>query len=170
MLKKVLVGSFLVSMTIVPFSMATSEEAPINGTVESKCSIFTETQGVYGTPLASRLSTAPADGGVQPIIRFDVALADAFKGRISYPTSFSSSPSLPDTQAFTGDVEVSTVSDVGMADYDTDKIEFDNTHEYDLTVAGTTRFKVSSQMDYGDTKALPAGNYTALVTAECIAK
>lgn len=171
MLKKVLLGSFLVSMvSAVPFSMAASEEAPISGTVESKCSIFTETQGVYGTPLASRLSTAPADGGVQPIIRYDVALADAFKGRITYPSEFSQSPSLSDTQTFSGDVEVSTVSDVGMADYDTDKIEFGNTHEYDLTVAGTTRFKISSQMDYGVGKALPAGNYTAIVTAECIAK
>ena len=170
MLKKVLAGSFLVSMTIVPFSMATSEEAPITGTVESKCTIFTETNGVYASPIASQLTTDPSDGGVQPIIRFDVALADSFLGRISYPTSFSSSPSLPDTQDFSGNVEVETVSDVGMADYDTDKITFNNTHEYDLTVAGTTRFKVSSEMDYGDTKALPAGNYTAIVTAECIAK
>ena len=169
MLKKVLFGSFLVFVSMAG-AHAISEEAPIQGTVESKCTIFTETQGVYASPLASRLTTSPTDGGVQPIIRFDVALADSFKGRISYPTSFSSSPSLPDTKAFTGDVEVETVSDVGMADYDTDKIEFDNTHEYDLTVAGTTRFKVSSQMDYGDTKALPAGTYTAIVTAECIAK
>ena len=167
MLKRVLLSSFLLS-TVATIALA--ESAPITGIVESKCVIFTETNGVYGAPLASRLSTAPADGGVQPIIRFDVALADAFLGRISYPTSFSSAPSLPDTQTFTGDVEVHTVSDVGMADNDTDKIEFDNTHEYDLTVAGTTRFKVSSQMDYGDTKALPAGTYTAIVNAECIAK
>jgi hypothetical protein len=167
MLKRVLLGSFLLSTAA---TVALAETAPITGTVESKCVIFTETNGVYASPLASRLTTSPTDGGVQPIIRFDVALADAFLGRISYPTSFSSSPSLPDTTTFTGDVEVSTVSDVGMADYDTDKIEFDNTHEYDLTVAGTTRFKVSSQMDYGDTKALPAGTYTAIVNAECIAK
>ena len=167
MLKRVLLSSFLLS-TVATIALA--ESAPITGIVESKCVIFTETNGVYGAPLASRLSTAPADGGVQPIIRFDVALADAFLGRISYPTSFSSSPALPDTKTFTGDVEVHTVSDVGMADYDADKIEFDNTHEYDLIVAGTTRFKVSSQMDYGDTKALPAGTYTAIVNAECIAK
>jgi len=92
MLKKVLLGSFLVSIIAIG---AKAEEAPIQGTVESKCTIFTETQGVYASPIASRLTTSPTDGGVQPIIRFDVALADSFKGRISYPTSFSSAPSLP---------------------------------------------------------------------------
>lgn len=167
MLKRVLVSSFLLSTVA---TVALAESAPITGTVESKCVIFTETNGVYGTPLASRLTTAAADGGVQPIIRFDVALADAFLGRITYPDSFSSSPSAPDTKTFTGDVEVATVSDVGMANYDTDKITFDNTHEYDLTVAGSTRFKVSSQVDYGQGKAFPAGTYTAIVNAECIAK
>lgn len=167
MLKRVLLSSFLLSTVA---TVALAESAPITGTVQSKCVIFTETNGVYGTPLASRLSTAAADGGVQPIVRFDVALADSFLGRISYPDSFSSSPSTPDTLTFTGNVEVASVSDVGMADYDNDKTTFDNTHEYDLTVAGSTRFKISSQVDYGQTKPFPAGTYTALVTAECIAK
>jgi hypothetical protein len=167
MIKRILLSSVLLSTIAVS---ASAEEAQIVGNVESKCVIFTETQGVYGTPIASRLSTAAADGGVQPIIRYDVALADAFLGKITYPSSFSSSPSLPDTLTFTGDVEVFTVSDAGMADYDTDKIEYDQTHEYDLTVAGTTRFKVSSQVDYGVGKAFPGGSYTAIVTAECIAK
>ena len=165
------IGYFLAIVGAVFASQAfANENAPITGTVESKCVIFTETQGVYGTPLASRLSTTAADGGVQPIIRYDVALADAFKGKITFPSEFSSSPSLTDTLAFTGNVEVHSVSDTGMADYDTNKITFNNTHEYDLTVAGTTKFKISSQVDYGNSKAFPAGTYTTLVNAECIAK
>ena len=142
------IGYFLAIVGAVFASQAlANENAPITGTVESKCVIFTETQGVYGTPLASRLSTAVADGGVQPIIRYDVALADAFLGKITFPSEFSSSPSLTDTRTFTGNVEVHSVSDVGMA-----------------------KFKISSQVDYGNSKALPAGTYTSLVTAECIAK
>lgn len=159
-----IVGAVFASQTLA------NENAPITGTVKSKCVIFTETQGVYGTPLASRLSTTAADGGVQPIIRYDVALADAFKGRITFPSEFSSSPSLTDTVAFTGNVEVHSVSDTGMADYDTNKVTFNNTHEYDLTVAGTTKFKITSQVNYGNSKAFPAGTYTTLVNAECIAK
>ena len=165
------IGYFLAIVGAASASQAfANENAPITGTVESKCVIFTETQGVYGTPLASRLSTAAADGGVQPIIRYDVALADAFLGKITFPSEFSSSPTLTDTQAFTGNVEVHSVSDVGMADYDTNKTTFNNTHQYDLTVAGTTKFKISSQVDYGNGKAMPAGTYTTLVNAECIAK
>tara|TARA_B110000211_G_scaffold73767_1_gene85834 strand:+ start:304 stop:816 length:513 start_codon:yes stop_codon:yes gene_type:complete len=165
------IGYFLAIVGAAFASQAfANENAPITGTVESKCVIFTETQGVYGTPLASRLSTAVADGGVQPIIRYDVALADAFLGKITFPNEFSSSPTLTDTQAFTGNVEVHSVSDVGMADYDTNKTTFNNTHQYDLTVAGTTKFKISSQVDYGNGKAMPAGTYTTLVNAECIAK
>jgi hypothetical protein len=166
MLNKIILSSLLCSV----LAFAAHADAPITGTVESKCVIFTETQGVYGTPLASRLSTASADGGVQPIVRYDVALADAFLGRITTPTAFSSSPSISDSLTFTGDVEVDTVSDALMADYDTDKVEFNATHEYDLTVAGTTRFKISSQIDHGIGKAFPAGTYTAIATAECIAK
>lgn len=165
------IGYFLAIVGAIFASQAlASENAPITGTVESKCVIFTETQGVYGTPLASRLSTAATDGGVQPIIRYDVALADAFKGRITFPSEFSSSPNLTDTIAFTGNVEVHSVSDTGMADYDTNKVTFNNTHEYDLTVAGTTKFKITSQVNYGNSKAFPAGTYTTLVNAECIAK
>ena len=165
------IGYFLAIVGAAFASQAfANENAPITGTVESKCVIFTETQGVYGTPLASRLSTAAADGGVQPIIRYDVALADAFLGKITFPNEFSSSPTLTDTQAFTGNVEVHSVSDVGMADYDTNKTTFNNTHQYDLAVAGTTKFKISSQVDYGNGKAMPAGTYTTLVNAECIAK
>lgn len=152
------------------FAHASANETPISTTVSSKCSIFTSTTGVYGQPSPSRLSTAASDGGVQPIIRIDVSAADFYLANISFPTSFSNSPTLTDSVAFTGSVTLGDVSDTGMAGYDTDKITFDNTHQYDLTVAGTAYFKISSQADYGDNKSFPAGNYTAIVESECIAK
>jgi len=39
-----------------------------------------------------------------------------------------------------------------------------------MTLAGSTWFTVESEAQYGSTKALPAGNYTAMIVAECIAK
>ena len=69
-----------------------SSNTPITGTVESKCVIQTDTDGVYGNPTADNLSTYPADGGVKPVIRYDIVTANAYKALISYPTSFSSSP------------------------------------------------------------------------------
>lgn len=146
-----------------------AEEVPITGNVSAKCSIFTDVSGVYGQPTPNKLSTAVADGGVQPIIRYDVASADYYTAKITYPTSFSSSPNLSDTVTWTGDVEVSATSDVGMAGYEAAKVQYDATTEYDLTVAGTTWFKVSSAATYGYDKSYPAGEYTALVEALCIA-
>ena len=140
----------------------------IIGIVDSKCIIISETAGVYGNPNPYELTTAPASGGVQPIIRYDVLVADYYKAVIEHPVSFSSSPTLDDVVNWEGDVEVSEVSDTNMADYDTNKVEYDNAHEYDLTVAGSTWFKISSTADYGYTKSFPAGTYTAIVEAECI--
>ena len=140
----------------------------IIGSVDSKCMIVSETAGVYGNPNPYDLTTAPASGGVQPIIRYDVLVADYYKAVIEHPVSFSSSPTLDDVVNWEGDVEVSEVSDTNMADYDTNKVEYDNAHEYDLTVAGSTWFKISSTADYGYTKSFPAGTYTAIVEAECI--
>ena len=140
----------------------------IIGSVDSKCIIVSETAGVYGNPNPYELTTAPASGGVQPIIRYDVLVADYYKAVIEHPVSFSSSPTLDDVVNWEGDVEVSEVSDTNMADYDTNKVEYDNAHEYDLTVAGSTWFKISSTADYGYTKSFPAGTYTAIVEAECI--
>ena len=147
-----------------------SEDIPIVGDVESKCVIQTDTTGVYGNPTPSNLSTDTADGGVAPIVRYDVAQADYYKAVISYPESFSQSPSLSDTVTWTGSVSVDTVSDTNMSSYDTNKVEYNNTTEYDLTVAGTTWFAISSEADYGYDKAFPGGTYPALVTAECIAQ
>jgi len=148
---------------------ALAEEAPIEGTVEAKCVITTETSGVYGNPVPYKLSTAATDGGVLPIIRYDVISADYYKASISHPEEFASSPSLDDTVTWTGQTEVHEVSDTTMASYETDKIEFNNTTEFDLTVAGTTWFKVSSTAEYGYQKSFPAGSYNSVVNAECIA-
>jgi len=147
-------------------------DVPIEGTVQSRCLINTDVSGVYGNPNAYTLTTTPADGGVLPVVRYDVSLADAYKARITYPTAFSASPSLSDMVTWTGSVTVQEVSDVAMADYDTDAVEYDQTKEYDLTATGTTWFKIASSATYGGggNKAFPGGTYRALVVAECIAQ
>jgi hypothetical protein len=150
---------------------AVAENVPINGTVQSKCIIVTDTAGVYGNPNAYTLTTAPADGGVMAVTRVDVTLADAYKVQITAPDSFSSSPSLPDVATFTGDTEVKSVSDAtGMGSYETNKVEFGMTDEYDMTATGSTWFKTSSTATMGGNRAFPGGSYTALVNVQCIAK
>jgi hypothetical protein len=167
MLKKTMA---IVIATIGLATAVHAESVPITGIVESKCSIFTDTQGVYGNPTPSLLSTARSDGGILPIIRFDVASADFYKAKIAHPVSFSSSPSLPDFVEWSGTASVNRVSDPLMSGYETNKIAYDNVTEFDLTVAGSVWFQVNSSADYGFNKSFPAGTYTALVTAECIAK
>jgi hypothetical protein len=144
-------------------------QIPIYGTVDSKCTIITDTTGVYGNPNPSTLSTLPADGGVMPIVRYDVASADFYKAVITYPNQFDSSPVLGDTVSWTGDVSVSEVSDAGMSAYDTNKVEYNNVTEFELSISGSTWFKVESQAEYGYNKSFPAGDYSASVVAECIA-
>ena len=160
-------STFLASASL----MAQAENVPINGTVQSRCIIQTDTAGVYGNPNAYTLTTDPADGGVLSVVRFDVSLADAYYAVITAPSEFSSSPSLPDVPTFAGDTEVSAVSDAtGMGSYETDKVEYGMTDRYDLTATGSTWFKTSSTVTMGGNKAFPGGNYTAMVTAECIAQ
>ena len=150
---------------------AYAAEVPINGTVQSRCVITTDTAGVYGNPNAYTLTTNPADGGQLAIVRFDVTLADAYYAEITAPSEFSSSPSLPDTVTWTGDTEVSAVSDAtGMAGYETGKVELGMTDKYDLTATGSTWFKTSSTATMGGNKAFPGGNYTAMVEALCVAQ
>ena len=149
---------------------AMAKDVPIEGTVQSRCIIQTDVAGVYGNPNAYTLSTTPADGGVLPVVRYDVSLADAYKAKITHPDSFSSSPSLNDTVTFTGQTEVSSVGDAGMAGYEAAKVTYQNTTEYDLTVAGSTWFKTSSTATNGGDKAFPSGTYRSVVQAECIAK
>lgn len=145
-------------------------DSPITGNVSSKCSIYTEVAGVYGNPNPDELSTAPADGGVQPIIRYDVSVANYYTAKIAYPTAFTTAPALSDALTWTGDVEVSSVSDAtGMAGYEAAKVQYDNVTEFDLTAAGSTWFKVTSGVTYGVDKSLPGGEYKANITALCIA-
>lgn len=144
-------------------------ETPITGNVSSKCSIFTDTPGVYGNPTPDELSTTPADGGVHPIVRYDVAIADYYTAKISWPNQFSTSPSLTDSVTWDGEVTVSQTSDTGMSGYEAAKVEYDNHTEYDLSVAGSTWFQVESSANYGVGKSLPGGEYKANVVAECIA-
>ena len=147
---------------------ANAEEMEVIGNVESKCVVVPDTAGVYGNPSPSILSSDPTDGGVDPIVRFDVIQASFYKARIVHPNSFSEAPSLNDVVNWTGDTATDQVSDANMSAYDAAKIEFDNVTEFDLTVAGSTWFKTESQADYGYGKAFPAGVYRAVVSAECI--
>ena len=159
----------LVSIQLVPTAQAA--EVPINGTVQSRCVITTDTAGVYGNPNAYTLTTDPSSGGQLPVVRFDVTLADAYYAEITAPTSFSSSPTLPDTVTWTGDTTVQTVSDAtGMGQYEASKVELGMTDKYDLTATGSTWFKTSSVATMGGNRAFPGGNYTALVEAQCIAQ
>lgn len=160
-----------VALLLASTSWALAENVPIEGTVQSRCVIVTDTAGVFGNPNAYTLTTTPADGGALAITRVDVTLADAYKVEITAPSSFSSSPSLPDTVTWTGDTEVDAVSDAtGMGSYETNKVEQGMKDIYDMTATGSTWFKTSSSATMGGDKAFPGGNYTALVVVECIAK
>ena len=163
--------AFAFCASVASISFASAETAPINGTVQSRCIIQTDSAGVFGNPNAYTLTTDPADGGQPAIIRIDVSLADAYYAEITAPSEFSSSPTLPDAVTWTGDTEVSAVSDAtGMGSYETNKVEYGMTDRYDLTATGSTWFKTSSTATMGGNKAYPGGNYTALVEAQCIAK
>ena len=151
-------------------SSAMAQDTPIVGNVESKCSIFTDRDGVYGNPTPDKLSTANANGGVRPRIRYDIIQGGYYEAMIGYPNSFSSSPSLTDSVTWAGITEVGEVSDTAMSDYETNKIEYNNITEFDLHTAGTVWFDISSSAEYGVGKSFPSGSYTAMVTAECIAK
>jgi len=160
----------MLALVIAAFTMnAVALDTPIIGNVESKCVVTTDKNGVYGNPSPSILSTDSVDGGVEPVVRFDVVIADAYKAVIEHPISFSQSPALNDVVSWTGSTSVEAVSDAGMSAYDTDKIAYDNVTEVDLSIAGSTWFKVSSEADYGISKALPGGTYTAIVEANCVA-
>ena len=164
MFKKVLLASLLA----IPL-ITSAEDIPIVGTVTSKCVIYTETPGVYGNPTPGVLSTAAADGGVQPIVRYDVVQSGFYKAVITVPSSFSSSPTLSDTVKWTGSVDVSRVSDAAMSAYSTNKRTYNETTEINLSVPGSVWFKADSKAEYGFNKAYPAGTYRSIVTASCVA-
>ena len=167
MIKNILLASAFVFTSVSAFAV----DVPISGTVQSRCVISVDTPGIYGNPNSYTLTTAAADGGVQPIVRFDVTLADAYYAQITTPTSFSSSPSLNDTVTWTGSTEVSSVSDAtNMGAYETSKVTFGETTQYDLTATGSTWFKSSSVATNGGNRAFPGGSYTAVVEAVCVAQ
>jgi hypothetical protein len=162
--------AIFVAMSLSAFS-ASALETPINGTVQSRCIITTDTAGVFGNPNAYTLTTSPADGGAPAVIRFDVTLADAYYAEITAPSEFSVSPSLPDVVTWVGDTEVQAVSDsTGMGQYEANKVELGMTDKYDLTATGSTWFKTNATATMGGNRAFPGGNYTALVEASCIAQ
>ena len=162
--------SILTMGVILMGTAAYATDSPITGNVSSKCSIYTDVAGVYGNPNPDELSTAPADGGVKPIIRYDVTIADYYTAKISWPNSFTTSPTLTDSLTWDGEVTVSSTSDTGMSGYEAAKVEYENHTEYDLTVAGTTWFEVESEVTYGVDEPLPGGEYKANVTAVCLAQ
>jgi hypothetical protein len=164
-------GLALTILLAAQSGIAQANDTPINGTVQSRCIIQTDTAGTYGNPNAYTLTTASADGGENAVIRIDVTLANAYYAEITAPTEFSSAPSLPDQVTWTGDTEVKTVSDsTTMGAYESGKVELGMMDRYDLTATGSTWFKTSSVATMGGNKAFPGGNYTALVQADCIAK
>ena len=84
MIKKITPILFLLSATC-----AWAVNSPINGLVQANCSIYTTTPGEYGNPSPWKLSTTAADGGVEAIIRVDIAAADYYKTKFTHPNSFS---------------------------------------------------------------------------------
>jgi hypothetical protein len=88
---------------------------------------------------------------------------------ITVPSAFTSSPALPDAVNWTGSVAVSRVTDAAMSAYTTNKRVYNNTTEVDLSVQGTVWFSATSKAQYGYNKSFPAGEYKAVVLAECIA-
>ena len=171
MFSRKMIGLGAIAAMSISSTMVFANDTPINGTVQSRCVIQTDTAGSYANPNAYTLTTSPTDGGELAVIRFDVSLADAYYAQITAPSSFSSSPNLPDVVTWTGDTVVQTVSDsTGMSAYESSKVEIGMMDRYDLTATGSTWFKTSSVAAMGGNKAFAGGDYTAIVVAECIAQ
>ncbi len=163
-------------LLLIPALAATASVAgasiPINGFIESKCVIQSDTAGMFGNPTVDKLSTKATDGGVMPIVRFDIVTASKYKAVITTPTDFSTSPNLSDSVDWTSTTVAGQMSDSEMSIFNTDKVIYNNGHttEFDLVKAGSVWFNVTSEAEYGYGKAFPSGDYTALIVAECIAK
>ena len=165
-----MIKQLTLSLLLATALAAQSAEVPIRGNVTSKCVINTDTPGVYGNPTPGLLSTARADGGVSPVVRYDVVQGGFYKATIIAPSSFTTSPVLIDAVNWTGQVDVSRVTDAAMSAYTSNKIVYNNTTEIDLVVPGSVWFSTTSKATYGFEKSFPAGEYRAVVIAECIAK
>ena len=166
MKKLITIGLMLVATT------AYAANIDITGTVQSRCIVNTDTPGVYGNPNAYTLTTLPASAGQVPIVRIDSSLANAYNAQISYPTSFSTSPSLSDTTAWVGAVGVEQTSSADMSGYQAASTTTGAMRTYPLSIAGTTWFSVASTATYGggQQKPFPGGSYKAVILAECIAQ
>jgi hypothetical protein len=105
----------------------------IGGTVSSKCSVFTANAGVYGNPTADELSTKAADGGIDAKVRYDVTLANAYTAKISWPTSFTSSPTLTDAVNWDGETKYSAGTVTAMSGYEAAKVEYNEHTEFALS-------------------------------------
>lgn len=164
-----MIKSILLAMALAITFSTNAAEVPIRGVVSSKCVINTDTVGIYGNPTPGTLSTAVVDGGAPAVVRYDVVQAGYYKATITVPNTFTSSPSLSDTVNWTGAVTVNRVTDPTMSAYTTNKRVYNNITEIDLTVPGTVWFAATSKAEYGFDKSFPAGEYRAVVLAECIA-
>lgn len=164
-----MIKNILLALALTFSSLSYSAEIPIRGIVTSKCVINIDTPGVYGNPTPNTLSTARVDGGIVPVIRFDVVESGYYKAIITTPVNFTSSPSLTDAVNWTGSADVSKVTDAAMSAYTTNKRVYNNTTEFDLTIPGTVWFSATSKAQYGYNKSFPAGEYKSIVLAECIA-
>ena len=173
-MKKILTMFGLVIMLTACSLITDTAEAGTNidGSVQSRCTVDTDTPGAYGNPNAYTLTTLPASAGQVPIVRFDVSLANAYFAQVSYPTSFSSSPSLSDSVTWTGAVTVAQTSSSDMSGYQAASTTTGAMRQYALTIAGTTWFASTSVATYGggQNKAFPGGAYTAIVVAQCVAQ
>lgn len=144
----------------------------ITGNVESRCEVVTDIPGYYGNPSAFLLTTLPASNGQVPQIRITNTLANAYKAIVSYPTSFSSSPSLSNSVAWTGAVAIASASSSDMSGYQAASTVTNNgaMRTYNLTHAGTIYVTVTSTATYGGNKAFPGGQYVAVAEASCVAQ
>jgi hypothetical protein len=165
MIKKITPLIFLLST-----SYAWAVNSPITGTVQASCSIVTTTPGQYGLPNVWKLSSLPADGGIDAIIKTTIAAADTYKVKFTHPNSFSSSPGLSDTLTWGGSTSYSSGSVAAMSNYEAAKTVVGNETTFDMTLAGTTFFKVNSSVTYGYNKAFPSGDYVGMIVVLCQAK
>ena len=165
-MKKLLIAlSLILSATATPIMAA-----DIDGTVESRCTIATTVPGKYGNPSAHTLTTLPASAGQVPVIRFDTTLANAYYAQVSYPTSFSSSPSLADNVTWTGTVAVNATGESEMSGYQAASTTTGAMRQYGLSVAGSVWIEATSVAVYGGNRAFPGGAYKAVVLAQCVAQ
>jgi len=142
----------------------------IDGSVQSRCTVADVTPGKYGNPNAYTLTTDPSSAGQVPVVRFDTTLANAYYAQVSYPTSFSSSPSLSDNVTWTGAVTVKATGESGMSGYQSASTTTGAMRQYGLSVAGSVWIQSTSVAVYGGNRAFPGGTYKAVVLAECVAQ